>query len=334
MTYKVSVIIPCLNEGRTIRLLLQALYEQTFDRKRMEIVIADGMSQDNTRNEIQDFSDTYKDLAINVVDNVVRTIPSGLNHAIKASSGEILIRIDAHSIPRADYIERCVKSLDENKADNVGGVWDIKPQTDSWLARSIAAAASHPLAVGDAHYRFTDKAGFVDTVPFGAFKRSVIDKIGGYDETLLANEDYEFNTRLRQSGGKIWLDPEIRSTYFARRNLDELSTQYARYGFWKAQMLKRYPKTLRWRQALPPLFVLSLLFLAIAGVFSPIALYLFLAEILIYFLILILIGIQVAIRYKKIGMIIGIPLAISSMHLSWGTGFLRGFLSRKSSRKA
>ncbi|MCJ7695821.1 MAG: glycosyltransferase family 2 protein, partial [Anaerolineaceae bacterium] len=331
---KVSVIIPCLNEGRTIRLLLQALYDQTFDHQKMEIVIADGMSQDNTRNEIMDFTDSHKNLSIRVIDNPTKTIPSGLNHAIQASTGEILIRMDAHSIPQPDYVERCVTALEENKGDNVGGVWDIKSQTDTWLARSIAAAASHPLAVGDAHYRFTDKAGFVDTVPFGAFKRSVVNNIGGFDETLLTNEDYEFNTRLRQSGGKIWLDPQIRSAYFARKNLSELSTQYQRYGFWKAQMLKRYPNTLRWRQALPPVFVLSLLIFAIAGIFVPLVHYIFLAEVILYLLILILVGIQVAFKQKKFGMILGIPLAISTMHLSWGTGFLRGIFSRASTQKA
>jgi len=180
--------------------------------------------------------------------------------------------------------------LQEGIGDNVGGVWDIHPRNEKWIARSIAVAASHPLGVGDAQYRFTNKAAYVDTVPFGAFKRDLIDKIGPFDETLLSNEDYEFNTRIRESGGRIWLDPSIRSIYYARPNLDELSRQYWRYGFWKAQMLKRYPKTLRLRQAIPPLFVLSLLIFAIAALLFPLAQWLMFSEALLYILVLMGVG--------------------------------------------
>ena len=140
----------------------------------------------------------------------------------------------------------------------MGGIWDIQPQGKGWQARAIAAAAAHPFAVGDAYYRFTRAAQEVDTLPFGAFRKSLIERIGAFDEDLLTNEDYEFNVRLRKSGGRIWLDPAIRSVYFARSNLLDLARQYWRYGFWKVRMLRRHPNTIRWRQSLPPLFVLSL----------------------------------------------------------------------------
>ena len=136
------------------------------------------------------------------------------------------------------------------------------------MAQSIAAAASHPLGVGDALYRHASKASQVDTVPFGAFKRELLALVGFFDESLLTNEDYEFNTRIRKSGGTIWLDPAIRSVYFARPTLAALARQYSRYGFWKWRMLRRYPETLRWRQGLPPLFVLSLLAWNWPGCFS------------------------------------------------------------------
>ena len=330
MTANISIIIPCFNEEDTIQLLLTALSEQTYPQKDMEIIIADGMSQDNTRSEIKRFKVKHADMNIRVIDNRIGNIPAALNTAIKAAKGDIFIRMDAHAIPQADYVERCVKALQEGIGDNVGGVWDIHPRNEKWIARSIAVAAAHPLGVGDAQYRFTNEAAYVDTVPFGAFKRDLIDKIGPFDETLLSNEDYEFNTRIRESGGRIWLDPSIRSIYYARPNLDELSRQYWRYGFWKAQMLKRYPKTLRLRQAIPPLFVLSLLIFAIAALLFPLAQWLMFSEALLYILVLMGVGIQVAIKEKQFSMLFGVPLAIATMHLNWGAGFIRGIFTRKS----
>jgi len=229
----------------------------------MEVLIADGLSEDGTRDVIAEFQTKHPDLQVHVLENPNRIIPAALNVGIAAAQGEYILRMDAHAIPRPDYVARCVEVLQARQAENVGGVWEIQPQNESWIARSIAAAGAHPMAVGDAGYRIGSQAGYVDTVPFGAFRRELIERIGLFDERLLTNEDYEFNTRIRQSGGRIWLDPQIRSVYFARGSLSDLAKQYWRYGYWKAQMLKRYPKTLRMRQALPPIFVLSLILLPI-----------------------------------------------------------------------
>ncbi len=171
-------------------------------------------------------------------------------------------------------------------------------------------------------YRLNAKAGAVDTVPFGSFRRSLIDKIGVFDETLLSNEDYEFNTRVRESGGMVWLDPSIRSVYFSRSTLGKLAAQYWRYGFWKFKMLKRYPHTLRWRQALPPLFVLLLFALIVLSLFIGFARYLLAAQLICYFLTLILAGLKLAIEKNTGSILFGLPLAISTMHLTWGAGFL------------
>jgi len=246
----VSIIIPCFNEQITICKLLEAIYAQTFPRLDLEVVVADGMSTDGTRAEIAAFIDSHPGLHIAVVDNLKRHIPAGLNSALKETRGEIIIRLDAHSMPYPDYVERCVADLEAGLGDNVGGVWEILPGADTWLGRSIAVAAAHPLGVGDAFYRHAGKPALVDTVPFGAFKRELLALVGFFDETLLSNEDYEFNARIRKTGGKVWLDPSIRSVYFARGSLPGLAKQYFRYGFWKWRMLQRYPDTLRWRQAL------------------------------------------------------------------------------------
>jgi succinoglycan biosynthesis protein ExoA len=323
----VSIIIPCLNEVNTIRSLLDALRVQTYPCKLMEIVIADAFSTDGTSEEIGKFQSQHPELKCKIVDNPKKIIPSGLNIAIQNSTGEIIIRLDAHSAPNPDYVEKSVQDILDGKGDNVGGVWKIRPGNETWIARSIAVAASHPVGVGDAMYRHSDKAASVDTVPFGAFRRELVGKVGEFDETLLTNEDYEFNTRIRKQGGVIWLDPEIRSNYTARADLSALNKQYYRYGFWKWQMIRRYPGSIRWRQLLPPLFVFSLFCLFIGGFFSPLVFFALILEILVYGFILMGVIFPRAIREKKGWLLVGFPLSVAVMHLSWGTGFLFSILT-------
>jgi succinoglycan biosynthesis protein ExoA len=318
----ISIIVPCYNEQATIRKLLASIYAQKIPRSDLEVIIADGLSSDGTRAEIAAFADAHPDLHICVVDNPKRSIPSGLNCALKEARGEIIVRLDAHAMPDADYLERCVADLEAGLGENVGGVWEIRPSLDTWLAQSIAVAAAHPIGVGDALYRHAKKAGTVDTVPFGAFKRELLATVGFFDENLLTNEDYEFNARIRKSGGKIWLDPSIRSVYFSRAHLSGLARQYFRYGYWKWRMLRHFPDTLRWRQALPPAFILSLLGLGILGGFLPLFWVLLGAELILYVLAISAAGAQEALRKRQTFLILGLPLAIAVMHIFWGSGFL------------
>lgn len=317
----VSVIVPCYNEQTTIRLLLEAVYSQSYPLEQMEVVIADGMSTDRTREEIANFQLTHPELPIRIVDNPDRVIPAALNRAIRAAQGEFLVRLDAHSAPKSDYIARCVEALKAGRGENVGGVWKIRPGGIGWIADSIAYAASHPLGVGDANYRVGGQAQLVDTVPFGAFRRSLVEQIGGFDETLLTNEDYEFNARVRKSGHSVWFDPEIESTYFARSTLKALSRQYWRYGYWKARMLLRHPETFRWRQ-LAGVFVLSWVLLGILALWFPIAGLLLFIEAVIYGFALGITGLHAAWLKRNTFMLLGVPLAIAVMHFSWGSGFL------------
>lgn len=326
MPPRVSIIVPCYNEQATIRGLLESIFHQTYPRASMEVVIADGLSEDGTREAIHGFQSVHPDLALRVVENTDRSIPSAINCAIQASRGEFIIRMDAHSKPYPNYIERCIAALESGLGENVGGVWQIEPGGGSWIAESIAVAAAHPLAVGDAMYRIGARPSLVDTVPFGAFHRSLIDKVGPFDETLLSNEDYEFNARIRQSGGRVWLDPEIVTIYYARSTLGELARQYWRYGYWKFRMLRRYPDTLRWRQGLPPLFVASLVVFALL-VWWPPARLLLAMEIVLYVTVLLLTGLLSAVRQHKIHFFIGLPLSIAVMHVAWGSGFLWSVIS-------
>ncbi len=319
---KVTVIVPCYNEERTIEELLHAILGQTFPVDQMEVVIADGMSTDHTREKISSFQQHHPELEIRVVENRQRTIPAALNQAISESRGEIITRMDAHAIPARDYIEKSVAALEAGHGENVGGVIDIKPGNDSWIGKSIAIATAHPLGVGDAQYRTATKAVESDTVAFGTYRRALVEKIGKYDETLLVNEDYEFNARIRKSGGKIWVDPAIRCVYYARANLKNLARQYFTYGFWKLKMLQRYPETLRWRQALPPVFVTSILMLLLLSILWVPACILLVVTLSLYLVILIAGAIRYAISRKILSLVIGIPIAIMTMHFAWGSGFL------------
>ncbi len=327
MTPVVSIIVPCFNEEATIGGLLEAILAQSTPAEQMEVVIADGLSTDRTRERIAAFSQQHPQLAVRVVDNHAHRIPHGLNLAIAAAQGSTLLRLDAHSSPHHDYVARSLQALDEGKGWNVGGVWEVRPGKDTWLARAIAQAASHPFGVGDARYRYTSEAGAVDTVPFGSFRRELIERIGAFDETLETNEDYEFNARIRLAGGTVWLDPAIRSVYYARPTLAALARQYWRYGYWKWRMLRRYPGTLRPRQAIPPLFVLGLLGLGALSLLWAPAVWLLGAVVVSYALLLLAAAAQKALHLRQPSLLVGMPLAMMTMHLSWGSAFLWSLLT-------
>lgn len=326
----VSVIVPCFNEQSTIGLLLRAIYGQTYPRAMVEVIIADGMSTDSTRDEVTAFTADHPDLKVRLVDNPKRGTTAGLNKALAAATGKIIVRLDGHAVPNVDYMERSVAALADGRGDNVGGVWDIKPAGSGWIAHSIAVAAAHPIGAGGAYYRFGTMARIVDTVPFGAFHRDFLTAIrhpgpssaGPYDETLLTNEDYELNVRIRLKGGHVWFDPQIRSIYFARPTLRSLAAQYWRYGKWKCRMLRHHPRSIRWRQILPPAFVLSLAVLGLLAPMSMIARWALILEAMTYLLVLAGTGVHLAIAKKKVSMLAGVPLALASMHLAWGCGFL------------
>lgn len=328
----VSIIIPCYNEAATIFATLEAIHSQSFSRAEMEVVIADALSQDATRQRIADFQASHPDLTVRVVDNPEMIIPAALNRAIRAAQGEIVIRMDAHSKPFPNYVENCVRALNEGRGANVGGVWEIQPGAPGWMAEGIAAAAAHPLGAGDAAYRLQSAARAVDTVPFGAFRKSLVDQIGLFDESLLTNEDYEFNVRIRRAGGIIWLDPQIRSVYYARATFQQLARQYWRYGYWKWRMLRNYPGTLRWRQGLPPLFVASVILLALLS-FWAWARWLLALGAVAYLVVLFAAGLLQTIRRGKFHYLFSLPLAFIVMHFSWGGGFLWSMISFRGQRR-
>jgi glycosyltransferase involved in cell wall biosynthesis len=324
---RVSIIVPCYNERETIGALLRAIAEQDYPTEEMEVVIADGRSTDDTLKVIEAFAFSHRKLDIRVVDNPDRSIPAGLNRALRAARGVVILRLDAHSKPDPDYVSRTLEVLRRTEAANVGGRWRIKPSSNTAIARSIARAVSHPIGAGGARYRTSGESGPVETVPFGAFPRRWIERVGDFNEDLLSNEDYEYNVRLRQAGGLVWFDPSIRTDYYARPTLRALAGQYTRYGFWKARMLLRHPTSIHWRQVLPALFTLTTFVLLMASLFWPWARLLLAVELGLYIMICTLAGIREAIWEGDWVLAPGVVLALWTSHFAWGTGFYRGLLT-------
>ena len=190
--HKVSIIIPCRNEEKYIGKCLESIIKQAYPKDKIEILIIDGMSEDNTRGIIERYIKKYQ--YIKLINNSKRIVPTALNIGIKRAMGDIIIRIDVHSSYPCDYIEKIVLWIEKSKADNVGGILIVKPGAETVIAKAIASVLSHPFGVGNALFRIGIKnPQYVDTVPLGAYKRTVFDKIGLFDEDLVRNQDDEFN---------------------------------------------------------------------------------------------------------------------------------------------
>ena len=323
----VSVVIPCRNEERTIGLVLDALYRQTYPRERMEIIVADGYSADDTRGRVRAYAGGHPNLPLRLIDNPGLTAPAALNAGVRESKGEIIMRMDAHALPDPDYVEQSVRALAENRCEGAGGMWEIQPGGPGIVARAIAAAAGSPLATGGVRYRSEGKPGEVDTVPFGAFPRSVFDRVGFFNEQVPVNEDYEFFYRIRAAGGKIFFSPAIRSQYIARADIRSLAGQYFLYGRQKAVMLSFHPRSLRMRQVIPAVFVLSLVVLAIGSAIFPPAAILLCVEAALYAAVIAGFSIREAVKRKNAALAAVLPWVFACIHFSWGTGFWAGMIS-------
>lgn len=260
-------VIPCRNEARSIARLLDALAAQTL-RPDTIIAVDDG-STDGTADVVRAWAREHRDIPTSVVAAGGRGAGAAMNAGIAAAPEGIIVRLDGHCRPEAAYIEQSVRTLQAADAGVAGGIWKIEPGAGTLVARGIAAVLSHPLGSGGAEYRTLPDAARaagpreVDTVPFGAFRKDVWTEVGGFDESLLRNQDYDFNHRVRLTGRKVLLNPAIVSAYQARPTLAALWRQYFGYGFWKIVMLRKFPSSIRVRQAVPLLLVPGLLALAI-----------------------------------------------------------------------
>jgi glycosyltransferase involved in cell wall biosynthesis len=207
----VSIIVPCRNEGGYIRACLQSLVEQDYRVNKYEIIVADGRSSDRTRGIIEEIRE--RNPQVRFLDNPAGIVPTAMNAGIRAARGEVIIRADGHNVYPRDYAANCVRYLEQTGADNVGGPCLTVPADGSFDAKLVAAILSSPFGVGNSKFRTSSEEGFVDTVPFGAFRREIFDRVGMYNEKLVRNQDNELNARIRKAGGRIYLTPALTTRY-------------------------------------------------------------------------------------------------------------------------
>jgi succinoglycan biosynthesis protein ExoA len=317
----VTLILPIRNEANFIERGLRAVAEQNYPLDRMEVLIADGKSTDDTREIILRFAKSHPEMKIRILDNPGYIVPTGMNIALRKARGEIIVRVDGHCIIAPDYVRNCVEHLQKDGVDGVGGPMETIGETS--MAKAIAIGMSSPFGVGNSAFRTTSgKSMLADTVPFPAYTRKIIERAGAYDEELVRNQDDEYNYRIRELGGKILLGDDVRSTYFSRASLKGLWRQYFQYGFWKVRVLQKHPRQMSPRQFAPPLLVLGLIASALLAV-SP-HLRPFSLAIPLLYLLAILFGSFYTAARRGWNYLMYLPAIFAILHISYGLGFLTG----------
>ncbi|HKQ79244.1 MAG TPA: glycosyltransferase family 2 protein [Blastocatellia bacterium] len=319
----VTVIMPIRNEAGFIRRSLGAVLTQDYPHDRMEALIADGMSTDATRDVISQLAKAHPTVRVTVVDNPSKIVPTGINRALGLAKGDVIVRVDGHTIIAPDYVRQCVTALQSTGADNVGG--RMEAVSESWFGRIVAAATNSPFAVGGARFHFSNRQEWVDTVYLGAWPRKVFDRVGLFDEEQVRNQDDEFNYRLRSHGGKILLSPLIKSRYYNRSTPRSLWRQYFQYGFWKVRVLQKAPRQMRLRQFVPPLFIAGLLLSILLTPFSVKALWLFGLTLSAYTAANAGFSVLTA-RRGNWNLLFRLPLCFAMIHFAWGIGFIVGLV--------
>jgi succinoglycan biosynthesis protein ExoA len=321
---KISVIVPCRNEKRHIREFLESVLAQDLEPQLdIEILVADGMSSDGTREALGEY--TAKHPNVRMIDNPGRIVSTGLNAAIQSAAGDLIIRMDAHTTYARDYIRECVRAAAETGADNVGGPWVATGR--GMIGRAIAAAFRVPFCTGGGKAHDPEYEGEIDTVYLGCWPRAVFARAGLFDPDLVRNQDDEFSFRLRRAGGKLWQSPRIKSSYTPRESLGTLFRQYLQYGFWKVAVIRKHRALASWRHLVPLMFVLANVFLlavaAFPGGLRYYALIAWAALLTVYFGMA-LAAARGAARRDGWDLLPVLPIVFLTYHLSYGLGFLLG----------
>ncbi len=317
----VSVVIPVRDEASHVEAAIDSALQQDYAGD-LEVVVADGMSSDGTREILEQIS--AGNPAVRWVANPTGRTPNGLNIAIEMARGEIIVRCDGHAELPPDYVSTAVATLRSTGAVNVGGIQDaigIKP-----MQRAIAYAMSSRIGVGDAKFHYGGEGGETDTVYLGVFRRDALVAAGMFDEDLTRNQDYELNIRLRANGGKVWFEPRLRVLYRPRPTLRRLWRQYFEYGTWKRRVVRMHPESTRLRQLVPPLFVIALLGSGLVALTAlrPLALVVPVS----YLTLLVAATLIQLVKTRDVAALL-FPAAVATMHVSWGLGFLTSSGSAK-----
>jgi glycosyltransferase involved in cell wall biosynthesis len=305
--------MPVLNEERHLRAAVQAILAQEYDGE-MEVVIALGPSADRTDEIAAEL--VREDPRVHTVPNPTGRTPAALNAAIKASRHPVVVRVDGHGMLSPDYIATAVRLLEETGAQNVGGIMHAEGVTD-W-ERAVAAAMTSKIGVGNAAFHTGGEAAAAETVYLGVFRRAALEQQGGYNEEFIRAQDWELNFRIREAGGLIWFSPELRVSYRPRPSARALAKQYKDYGRWRHVVARYHEGSINLRYLAPPTALCAIAAgIVVGAAVTPWALLVpggYLAGILA--------GSLPAGRGLPPGARVRVPVALVTMHMSWGWGFL------------
>jgi len=300
--------MPVLNEERHLEHAVRAIFAQDYLGD-VEVCLALGPSTDATNDVAARLQ--ANEPRLRTVANPTGKTPAGLNAAIRATTGEVIVRVDGHSVLSPGYITRAVETLRRTGAANVGGVQKAVGTTP--FEEAVAAAMASPFSMGGARFHTGGAEGPVDTVYLGVFQRTAIEQVGLFDEKLVRNQDYELNIRLRKAGHTVWFDPKLEVEYRPRPSLRTLARQYAEYGAWKRHVLRLHPKSLKLRQIVPPITLIALMVSSVAAPWVPITL----VVPIVYVGLVVLVSLTTSKR-NAFRLIVVFP----TMHMSWAWGFL------------
>jgi succinoglycan biosynthesis protein ExoA len=322
--HSVSILIPCYQERNFIRLCLESVLAfELPESTEIEILVLDGMSDDGTREIVQEFSS--RDDRIRLVDNPGRTQSAALNLGIPMSRGEYIMRLDAHSMYPPDYLALTLETALRTRADNTGGAVATLRRGEGYQSALVQALTTHKFGVGDSGFRTDAPEGPADTVPYGFFKREVFAKVGLFDERLLRAQDYEMNRRITHSGGTIWMNPAIQVQYFQQPDLASfIRKQIVHEAPYNAYMWYVAPYAFTPRHAVTGLFAFGVLAGIFLSPFSKAIRLAFGAVMILYFALALLSGIQQAIRYREPRHVLFAPIGFFLFHFLHGIGILIG----------
>ena len=318
----ISVVVPCYNEVNYIERFIVEFFRQVTTGFECELIIADGMSNDGTRDVIARLA-RDKD-CIRIIDNPGRIVSTGLNQAIYSARGEIIIRMDVHTVYESNYLKRSLERLETGIADNVGGAWRCV-EGETTLQQAIACAFQTGFSCGGKRSHNLNYEGFCESVYLGCWYKKTLIACGMFDENIVRNQDDELNFRLRKQGKKIFQDKNIVSWYTPRKSLGKLFNQYYQYGFWKAIVSLNNRELTNLSQIVPPLFVGSVVVTAILSFIYNLALYLLFMIFGVY--LLSAGGVSLANNHKALQVVLAMPLVFTTMHSSYGIGYFAGIFS-------
>ncbi|UMX47648.1 MAG: glycosyltransferase family 2 protein [Candidatus Nealsonbacteria bacterium DGGOD1a] len=321
----VTIVIPCRNEEKHIAKCLDAVLAQDYPGGRFEIIVVDGASTDGTRRILESYA--KKDRRIRMLDNEKIFTPFAFNLGIQSAKGEVVAIMGAHADYQNDYLSKCVYYLNEYGADNVGGRMITLSRNGTIMGKAIVRALSSPFGVGDSHFRMkSNEPKWVDTVFGGCYRKEIFDKIGFFNEKLTRGQDMEFNVRLKKSGGKILLAPDIICRYYARSDLKDFFIHDFYGGTWVIFSRKFTKESLRLRHYLPASCFLFAVLFAVAGFFWPgfWPVLWFLAA--FYILLSLFFSVKISVKERDWRYAFLMPVAFGSRHLAYALGSMNGFL--------